>query len=159
MQDEEFDILRFSLENLFEDIDYLINNDKDFKEMYIYAKEKASKLVKKLSKSSEYTFIHGELGPNHVIVDKNNNAFLIDIEGAKFCDVEEENSFLRIRFNNTLEEVTDEVNEGKMLFYHITHCFGNLRGAIELKAKGYYDMDDLNGMINFFHSEIERLKV
>ena len=157
MQDEEFDILRFSLENLFEDIDYLINNDKDFKEMYISTKEKVSKLVKKLIKSSEYTFIHGELGPNHVIVDKNNNAFLIDIEGAKFCDVEEENSFLRIRFNNTLEEVTDEVDEDKMLFYHITHCFGNLRGAIELKAKGYYDMDDLNGMIKFFHGEITGL--
>ncbi len=157
MQEEEFDILKFSLDSLFKNIDYLINNDKDFKEMYIAAKEKASELVKKLSKSSEYTFIHGELGPNHVIVDKDDNAFLIDIEGAKFCDVEEENSFLRIRFNNSLKEVEDEVDEDKMLFYHIGHCFGYLSGAIELKAKGYYDMDDLNGMIKFFHSEIKEI--
>lgn len=159
MQDEEFDILTFYFENLCEDCDYLINNDKDFKEMYLYAKEEASLLLKRISKSTEYTFTHGELGPNHVIVDKDNNAFLIDIEGAKFCDVEEENSFLKIRFNNLLQAVDDEVDEDKMLFYHITHCFGNLRGAIELKAKGYYDMDDLNSMINFFHSEIQNLKV
>lgn len=159
MQDKEFDILRFSLENLFEDCDYLTNNDKNFKDMYIYTKEKASLLVKKLSKSSEYTFIHGELGPNHVIVDKDNKSFLIDIEGAKFCDVEEENSFLKIRFSSDIKEVADEVDVNKMLFYHITHCFGNLRGAIELKAKGYYDMDDLDGMIKFFHSEIEHFKI
>ncbi|MGG7145745.1 phosphotransferase [Clostridium butyricum] len=157
MQDEKFDILSFYLENLCEDCDYLINNDKDFKKMYIYVKEKASLLVKTLSKSSEYTFIHGELGPNHVIVDKDNNAFFIDIEGAKFCDVEEENSFLKIRFNSDLKEVADEVDEDKMLFYHITHCFGNLRGAIELKGKGYQDIDDLNDMIEFFHKEIEYL--
>lgn len=68
----------------------------------------------------EYTFTHGELGPNHVIVD-------------------------------------NEDNETRMLFYLIGHCLSNMRGAIELKQKGYYDMDDVNGMIDFFHDQVEAL--
>ena len=31
--------------------------------------------------------------------------------------------------------------------------FSDARGAIELKEKGYYDMDDVNGMIEFFHGQ------
>lgn len=130
MQDEEFNILALSLDNLLQDCTYLINNDVAYKKMYIYAKEQASILVKNLSKRSEYTFIHSELGPNHVILDKDNNAYLIDIEGAKYCDVEEENSFLKIRFDNRLKDISDEVDADRMLFYRIGHCFGNLKGAI-----------------------------
>lgn len=31
---------------------------------------------------------------------------------------------------------------------------GNLRGTVEMKQKGYYDMDDVNGMIEFFHKQV-----
>lgn len=94
------------------------------------------------------------MGPNHVIVDKDNNAYLIDIEGAKYCDVEEELSFLDMRFNKLLKETESDVDEQRMFLYHIGHCMGNLRGALELKQKGYYDMDDVNGMIDFFHNQL-----
>ena len=30
-----------------------------------------------------------------------------------------------------------------MYFYYIGHCLGNLRGAVELKQKGYYDMEKM----------------
>jgi len=59
------------------------------------------------------------------------------------------------RFNGLLTGLPDEEDEARMDFYHIGHCFGNLRGAVELRQKGYYDMDDANGMINFFYSQFE----
>ncbi|MGL5675412.1 MAG: aminoglycoside phosphotransferase family protein [Cellulosilyticaceae bacterium] len=157
LQDEQFDIVAFSLDNLMEDCQYLIDNDEAHKELYVRAKEQVTRLSKKLPKRSVYTFIHGELGPNHVIVDKQNNAYLIDIESAKYCDIEEESSFIQMRFNNRLKEIEDEVDADRMLFYRIGHYFGNLRGAIELKQKNYYDMDAVNEMISFFHHQFAEL--
>ncbi|MEU0751347.1 hypothetical protein ABZ476_33950, partial [Streptomyces albogriseolus] len=37
---------------------------------------------------TEHGLIHGELGPDHVLVDASGHPVLIDIEGAMFFDVE-----------------------------------------------------------------------
>ncbi|WP_250404305.1 phosphotransferase [Streptomyces cellostaticus] len=47
---------------------------------------------------AEYGLIHGELGPDHVLVDADGRAVLIDIEGVMHFDVEWEHVFLRLRF-------------------------------------------------------------
>ena len=72
--------------------------------------------------------------------------------------MEEENSFLQFRFDNRITGIKDDIDDKRMQFYHIGHCFGNLRGAIELKKKGYYDMDDVNGMIDFSHGQFQFYK-
>lgn len=150
MQGADFNLIEFELEDIHQNSMYLQKNDNQYADVYVQVEEKARECAQKLESRNEYTFIHGELGPNHVIVDKDNNAYLIDIEGAKFYDVEEELSFLDMRFNKRLKKVADIVDEQRMYFYYIGHCLGNLRGAVELKQKGYYDMDDVNGMIDFF---------
>lgn len=139
------------------DMDYIMENDNQYAKLYVQVEAKAIECAKKLEVRDEYTFIHGELGPNHVIVDKNNNAYLIDIEGAKFYDVEEELSFLDIRFNKILEKSDGVIDEQRKYFYHIRHCFGNLQGAVELKQKGYYDINDVNEMIEFFHKQMVKI--
>lgn len=119
--------------------------------------EKVEQLAKKIKPRKEYTFIHGELGPNHVMVNKNNEAFLIDIEGAKYGDVEEEASFLKLRFGTSYEKIVNQaMDEERMRFYHLGHCLGNLSGAMALKNKGYYDMEDLNGMIKYFKMQLKK---
>lgn len=47
---------------------------------------------------AEYGLVHGELGPDHVLVDEGGQAVLIDIEGLMFFDVEWEHVFLQLRF-------------------------------------------------------------
>jgi hypothetical protein len=47
---------------------------------------------------AEYGLIHGELGPDHVLVDADGHPVLIDIEGLMHFDVEWEHVFLRLRF-------------------------------------------------------------
>jgi hypothetical protein len=45
-------------------------------------------------------FIHGELGPDHILVNESLTPFLIDIEWAMFFDIEHEHSFLELRFGD-----------------------------------------------------------
>lgn len=47
---------------------------------------------------AHFGLIHGELGPDHVLVDRLGDPVLIDIEGMMFFDVEWEHVFLKIRF-------------------------------------------------------------
>lgn len=154
MQGSEFNIISAELEDIHQNCQYLQANDAEYTDVYIQVEAIAKDCAEKLEKRNEYTFIHGELGPNHVIVDKDDNTYLIDIEGAKFYDVEEELSFLNMRFNKMLNISKDAVDEQRMHFYYIGHCLGNLRGAVELRQKGFYDMDDVNGMIEFFHKQV-----
>ena len=46
----------------------------------------------------EHALIHGELGPDHVLIDGRGQPVLIDIEGVMFFDVEWEHVFLELRF-------------------------------------------------------------
>lgn len=153
----DFDYPAYALLNLKKDIAYLLAYDKEYASRYAEAEKRLDGLASRLKPRAEYTFVHFELGPNHVMVDKRNNAYLIDIEGARFCDVEEEASFLELRFGQNVPKTDESVDEERMLFYRIGHCIGNLRGAVELRESDYYDMDDVNGMIAFFHGQIQTL--
>lgn len=137
MQHTDFDIIEYTLMGIHQNSMYIQKVDREYADIYIQVESQAKDCAQKLEKRKKYTFIHGELGPNHVIVDKDNNAYLIDIEGAKYCDVGEELSFLDMRFNKILKEAESGVDEQRMFFYYIGHCMGNLRGALELRQKGY----------------------
>ncbi|WP_349674016.1 phosphotransferase [Lacrimispora sp.] len=157
MQTEEFDVLKYSLKAAQKNIEYLKAADDSNKELYMGVWDKLLRLSKIMEKRQEYTFIHGELGPNHVLVDKYDNAYLIDIEGGKYCDLEEEISFLNIRFGSLLENLEIDLDSDRMEFYRIGHCLNNLSGAIQLKLKDYYDMDDVNGMIQYFNGLLKEV--
>jgi len=47
---------------------------------------------------AEHGLIHGEIGPDHVMVDAAGEPVLIDIEATRFFDVEWEHAFLELRF-------------------------------------------------------------
>ncbi|MFD5144492.1 phosphotransferase family protein [Streptomyces sp. NPDC058401] len=53
-----------------------------------------------VSPRTEHGLIHGELGPDHVLVTPEGEAVLIDIEGLMYFDVEWEHVFLRLRFQD-----------------------------------------------------------
>ncbi len=152
---EDSDPVELELEDMGGNAIWLQENDPECAHLYSKALERAKSIASGLERRGEYTFIHRELGPNHVIVDRENRAYLIDIEGAGYGDVEEEDSFLKFRFDGLVTGLSED--RERMGFYHIGHCLGNLRGAVELKMKGYYDMDDVNGMIRFFHSQLEEI--
>ncbi|WP_150245634.1 phosphotransferase family protein [Nocardiopsis quinghaiensis] len=57
-------------------------------------------LASRITPRAEHVLIHGELGPDHVLVDTDGAPALIDIEGLMFFDVEWEHAFLRLRFGH-----------------------------------------------------------
>ncbi|MFF7250164.1 phosphotransferase family protein [Embleya sp. NPDC008237] len=60
--------------------------------------DRLQELSARVSPRMEHGLIHGELGPDHVLVDVSGHPVLIDIEGLMFFDVEWEHVFLRLRF-------------------------------------------------------------
>ncbi|WP_176735820.1 phosphotransferase, partial [Actinacidiphila rubida] len=51
-----------------------------------------------VSPRADHSLVHGELGPDHVLVDDRGRPVLIDIEGLMFFDIEWEHVFLELRF-------------------------------------------------------------
>lgn len=153
---EGFNPIKYCYDGAIQNIKYLIKIDSDNSDIYLQLNRILENLMKNIEKRSDFRFIHSELGPNHVIVDNDNNAYVIDIEGARFFDLEYEESFLKIRFNNNYKYLrNNNLDEKRMEFYHICHCCGNLAGAYELLYKNYYDTEDVLGMIYYFKKAIQ----
>lgn len=55
-------------------------------------------LAAQIQPRTKYGLVHGELGPDHVLVGKDREPVLIDIEGLMYFDVEWEHVFMRLRF-------------------------------------------------------------
>ncbi|AJY77756.1 aminoglycoside phosphotransferase family protein [Paenibacillus beijingensis] len=89
---------------------------------------------------NRYGFIHGELGPDHVLVNDNLEPYLIDIEGAAFFDIEHEHSFLEFRFGDYYRYLkNDSLDPNRMLFYRFHHHISLTSGGLKLLHRGFPD--------------------
>lgn len=80
----------------------------------------------------EYGLIHGELGPDHVLVD-NDEPVLIDIEGIMFFDVEWEHVFLELRFADDYRHLrADGLDDDRMAFYRLALHLSLVAGPLRL---------------------------
>ena len=156
LQPEDFSTVTYAFKVAKENLNYLIKNDFNHKKLYEKADRILDKLYGEVEECGEYSFIHFELGPNHVIVDDSDTAYLIDIEGAKFFDIEMEYSFLQMRFGENYKYLKrNNLNLTKMKFYLLWHYIGNISGACELLEKNYYDIDEVKGMIGFLREKLQ----
>jgi phosphotransferase family enzyme len=83
---------------------------------------------------AEYRLIHGELGPDHVLVDRGAEPVLIDIEGLMFFDIEWEHVFLRLRFGSLYHQVLAraDLDERRMAFYTLAMRLSLVAGPLRL---------------------------
>jgi hypothetical protein len=80
------------------------------------------------------SLIHGELGPDHVLLDEAGDPVLIDIEGAMYFDVEVEHVWMRMRFGDHYDAFSrDDLDNDRLRFYtmcmHLDLVAGPLRIA------------------------------
>jgi len=89
--------LEFGLRNLVEagSRDHRIANAHD------RLAERLRELAAAVGPRADYSVVHGELGLDHVLVDRAGNPVLIDIEALLYFDVEWEHVFLRIRHSDS----------------------------------------------------------
>ncbi|WP_188189191.1 phosphotransferase [Nonomuraea sp. SYSU D8015] len=95
----------------------------------------------------EYALIHGELGPDHVLVDDEGEPVLIDIEGTMFFDVEWEHVFLRIRFGEHYERLRAAgLDERRMRLYRLAQHLSLVAGPLRLLDGDFPDRDFMTGI-------------
>jgi hypothetical protein len=96
---------------------------------------------------SKYGLIHGELGPDHVLVDRLGQPVLIDIEGLMFFDAEWEHAFLRIRFGEHYQWLNKgDLDQQRMTFYTLAMRLSLVAGPLRLLDGDFPDRHAMTGI-------------
>ncbi|MFF9815092.1 phosphotransferase family protein [Streptomyces sp. NPDC014006] len=99
---------------------------------------------------AEYSVVHGELGPDHVLVDAAQRPVLIDIEGAMYFDVEWEHVFLRIRFDGLYDSLAaDGLDESRLAFYTLAQRLSLTAGPLRLLDGEFPDRAFMAGIAEY----------
>jgi Phosphotransferase enzyme family len=93
---------------------------------------------------SVHGLIHGELGPDHVMVDDAGAPVLIDIEGTMFFDVEWEHAFLELRFGPLYPALgTVPLDPARMRLYRLTEYLSLVAGPLLLIEGDFPNADGM----------------
>ncbi|WP_327303539.1 phosphotransferase [Streptomyces sp. NBC_01298] len=96
---------------------------------------------------TEHGLIHGELGPDHVLVTEDGEAVLIDIEGLMYFDVEWEHVFLRLRFQERYEALARPgLDPRRLALYELAMRLSLVAGPLRLLDGDFPDREFMQGI-------------
>lgn len=96
---------------------------------------------------STYGLVHGELGPDHVLVGEDGEAVLIDIEGLMYFDVEWEHVFLRLRFREGYGALARPGLDPRRLdLYALAMRLSLVAGPLRLLDGDFPDRESMEGI-------------
>jgi aminoglycoside phosphotransferase (APT) family kinase protein len=96
---------------------------------------------------STYSLVHGELGPDHVLIDATGRPVLIDLEGLMWADVEWEHAFLEMRFHEHYEALRIPDLDGERLqLYRLALHLSLVEGPLRLIDTGFPDVEFMAGI-------------
>ncbi|MFF9409727.1 phosphotransferase family protein [Streptomyces anandii] len=120
--------------------------------------ERLRDLAGEVRPREQYSLVHGELGPDHVLVDPEGQPVLIDIEGAMYFDVEWEHVFLRIRFDDRYTMLAADGLDGHRLeFYTLAQRLSLTAGPLRLLDGDFPDREFMAGIAEHNLREALRL--
>ncbi|MEH0972476.1 phosphotransferase [Micromonospora sp. CPCC 205546] len=103
---------------------------------------------------SRYGLIHGELGPDHVLVDARDHPVLVDIEGAMFLDVEWEHAFLELRFGDAWPALAvDGLDGHRLRLYRLATHLSLVAGPLRLLDGDFPDRAGMRAIVEHNVSE------
>ncbi|MGW2716496.1 phosphotransferase family protein [Streptomyces sp. NPDC001492] len=109
--------------------------------------ERLLSLAEAVRPRSEYAVVHGELGPDHVLVDPEKNPVVIDIEGAMYFDVEWEHVFLEIRLHDAYGPLAaDGLDEDRLALYLLAQRLSLTAGPLRLLDGDFPDRSFMAGI-------------
>ncbi|WP_340004753.1 hypothetical protein MHH52_23755 [Paenibacillus sp. FSL K6-0276] len=112
--------------------------------------DKLYELESRIQPRKQYGFIHGEMGPDHVLVNDKLEPFLIDIEGAMFFDIEHEHIFLEMRFGDFYRYLkNDTLDSDRLLFYQFHHHISLTSAGLKLMHRGFPDQQFAKGLADY----------
>lgn len=99
---------------------------------------------------AEYRLIHGELGPDHVLIDAHGQPLLIDIEGLMFFDVEWEHVFLELRFGEHYRRLwRPGLDPARLRFYRLAMRLSLVAGPLRLLDGDFPDRELMLGIVEW----------
>jgi hypothetical protein len=108
-----------------------------------------------VSPRASYGLIHGELGPDHVLLDGRGEPVLIDIETVMSFDTEWEHMFLELRFGDRYRRFhADDLDESRLALYRLAQYLSLVAGPLRLLDG---DFPDRAGMIEIVTQNTERV--
>lgn len=82
--------------------------------------------------------VHGELGPDHVLLDRRGEPVLIDIEGAMYFDVEVEHVWMRMRFGEHYAKLSrGGLDEDRLRFYQLCMHLDLVAGPLRIAGTSH----------------------
>jgi hypothetical protein len=95
-------------------------------------------LAEPIESRTAAALIHGELGPDHVLLDRRGEPVLIDIEGAMYFDVEVEHVWMRLRFGEHYAKLSrDGLDEDRLRFYRLCMHLGLVAGPLRIAGTSH----------------------
>jgi hypothetical protein len=99
-------------------------------------------LAEPISPRSSFALVHGELGPDHILLDGSGRPVLIDIEGAMYFDAEWEHIFLRMRFGNHYARLRNpDLDPARLSLYQLAQHLDLVAGPLRIADSGHPDRD------------------
>ncbi|MCZ7438665.1 phosphotransferase [Micromonospora sp. WMMC241] len=87
-----------------------------------------------------YALVHGELGPDHVLVTPGGEPVLIDIEGLTWFDVEWEHAWLRLRFGAAYPALRPvALDADRLEFYRYAQVLALIEGPLRIATGDFPD--------------------
>lgn len=101
------------------------------------ARERIAGHVRRLRRAvtarEEYGLIHGELGPDHVLVTPSGEPAMVDIEGLTFFDVEWEHAWLQMRFGDAYSALRPvDLDLHRLEFYRYAQVLSLIEGPLRI---------------------------
>lgn len=102
-----------------------------------------------------YGLIHGELGPDHVLIDGQGHPVIIDIEGAMFFDIEWEHAFAKMRFGRDYPRIQQSNLDGARLdFYRLAQSLSLIEGPLRIADGDFPDRDFMVSIAEWHIKEV-----
>jgi hypothetical protein len=82
--------------------------------------------------------VHGELGPDHVLLDRGGEPVLIDIEGTMYFDVEVEHVWMRMRFGERYASLSrDGLDADRLSLYQLCMHLDLVAGPLRIAGTSH----------------------
>ena len=103
----------------------------------------------------EYSLVHGELGPDHILVAAGGQPVIIDIEGLMYFDMEWEHVFLRLRFGPFYPLLRDgDLDEYRLRLYRLAMHLSLVAGPVRLLDGDYPDREPMREIAEYNLGEV-----
>ncbi|MFI7210011.1 phosphotransferase family protein [Micromonospora maritima] len=87
-----------------------------------------------------YALVHGELGPDHVLVTSAGEPVMIDFEGLTWFDVEWEHAWLRLRFGGAYPALRPvALDTDRLEFYRYAQVLSLIEGPLRIAGTDFPD--------------------